>query len=122
VAPERLGLGSHSPITAGCGGWRNGEVAFILSDGTRRESDEDSVLRGVEGRCFPLQQAIDRQRFTGIHAETAIFIAAGGTIAIRSDRNPLSALHVAPLIAYLAVSPIPSDLEGELPVGWIKSA
>jgi predicted AlkP superfamily phosphohydrolase/phosphomutase len=72
------------------------------------------------GQRMPLHKAIYRQRFTGTHDDTAIFIAAGGAIEKQSMRGHLSVLDIAPLIAYLARSPIPNDLEGSLPSDWIK--
>jgi predicted AlkP superfamily phosphohydrolase/phosphomutase len=74
----------------------------------------------VDGTRLPLHRAIHRQRFTGIHDPTAIFIAAGGAIEKQSERGQLSVLDVAPLVAYLADSPLPDDLEGKLPLDWIK--
>jgi predicted AlkP superfamily phosphohydrolase/phosphomutase len=74
----------------------------------------------VDGEEMPLHQAIYRQRFTGIHDSTAIFIAAGGSIEKQTERHRLSVLDVAPLVAYLAGSGVPDDLEGKLPIDWIK--
>jgi hypothetical protein len=75
----------------------------------------------VDGVKMPLHKAIYRQRFTGIHDPTAIFIAAGGAIEKQSERDRLSVLDVAPLVAYLAGSGLPDDLEGRLPIDWIRS-
>jgi hypothetical protein len=76
----------------------------------------------VDGEKMPLHRAIYRQRFTGTHDPTAIFIAAGPSIAKQSGRGRLSVLDVAPLVAYLAGSGIPDDLEGRLPLDWIEPA
>jgi predicted AlkP superfamily phosphohydrolase/phosphomutase len=76
----------------------------------------------VDGQRMPLRKAIYRQRFTGTHDETAVFIAAGGVIEKQTKRDRLSVLDIAPLVAYLANSAIPSDLEGAVPTRWIKSA
>ena len=75
----------------------------------------------VDGERMPLRRAIYRQRFTGTHHPTAIFIAAGGAIEKQAQRGRLSVLDVAPLVAYLAGSAIPDDLEGRLPLAWIAS-
>jgi hypothetical protein len=69
---------------------------------------------------MPLHEAIYRQRFTGIHDPTAIFIAAGGAIEKQFKRDRLSVLDVAPLVAYLAGYGLPDDLEGRLPINWIR--
>ncbi len=79
----------------------------------------DGQIR-VDGVKMPLQDAIYRQRFTGIHAATAIFIAAGGAIEKQPERGRLSVLDVAPLVAYLAGLGLPDDLEGRLPIDWIS--
>ena len=76
----------------------------------------------VDGETMPLHQAIVRQRFTGTHDPTAIFIAAGAGIEKQPDRARLSVLDVAPLVAYLAGSTIPDDLEGRFPVEWVKAS
>jgi hypothetical protein len=73
----------------------------------------------VDDVKMPLHQAIYRQRFTGTHDPTAIFIAAGGAIKKQSERGRLSVLDVAPFVAYLAGSALPNDLEGNLPIDWI---
>lgn len=75
---------------------------------------EGSVVPGG-GEAVPLRQAFFRDAFPGKHHPTAVFVGAGGSIARRADRGSLSVLDVAPLVFYLAGSPIPDDLEGELP-------
>ncbi|NQZ95600.1 MAG: alkaline phosphatase family protein [Myxococcales bacterium] len=81
----------------------------------------DSEIR-VAGEVVPISHVIYRQRFTGTHHPTAVFIAAGGPIARRAERGRLSVLDVAPLVSYLAGSPIPDDFEHDLPVDWIEPA
>jgi len=76
----------------------------------------------VAGRVVPVSDALYLQRFTGTHHPTAVFIAAGGPIAKRVDRGTLSVLDIAPLITYLAGSPIPDDYAHGLPVDWIESS
>lgn len=78
---------------------------------------DGEVLRGE--RKLPLHEAIYRQRFTGDHHPTAIAIVAGGPIAERAERDEMTVLEIAPLIAYLMGSAIPDDLEGELLERWI---
>lgn len=80
---------------------------------------DDSIL--VDGVSMPVHEAIYRQRFTGTHDETAIFIAAGGAIRRQSVRGQQSVLDIAPLVAYLTGHPIPDDLEGTLPQDWIDT-
>ena len=80
----------------------------------------DGQIR-VDGVQMPLHRAIYRQRFTGTHDPTAIFVAAGGAIEQQSKRDRLSVLDIAPLVAYLAGGGIPDDLEGRLPLDWITS-
>ena len=74
----------------------------------------------VGGQLIPVHQAMIRQRFTGTHDETAIFIAAGASIKKQPKRGELSVLQIAPLVAYLAGAPIPDDLDGSLPTDWIE--
>jgi hypothetical protein len=75
----------------------------------------------VGDREVRLDAILHRQRFTGIHDPTAVFIAAGGPIAQRSERDQLSVLDISPLLFYLAGQPIPDDLEGRLPLEWIEA-
>ena len=81
----------------------------------------DSEIR-VDGVREPLRSAIYRQRFTGTHAPTAVFIAAGAPFQKRAERGRVSVLDIAPLVAYLAGSPIPDDFEGRVPIDWIAPA
>ena len=76
----------------------------------------------VDGERTPLSRAIHLQRFNGTHHPTAVFIAAGRGIGRQPERGRLSVLDIAPLVAYLADTPIPDDLEGSLPDGWIDDA
>lgn len=73
----------------------------------------------VNGAAVPLADAISRQRFTGTHDPTGIFLVAGGPIVQSDERIALSVLDVAPLLFYLAGQPLPDDLEGALPVAVI---
>jgi len=74
------------------------------------------------GKQRPLRDIAFADDFTGTHHETAVFAAAGGPIRAVEDRGNLSVLDIAPLIAYLAGTPIPDDLEGTLPAQWIDAA
>lgn len=78
----------------------------------------DGAVR-VHGRDAKLSDLMSRQLFTGEHHPTAVFLAAGGPIARDPQRGRLSVLDVAPLLLYLAGSPVPDDLEGAVPVRWI---
>jgi len=62
------------------------------------------------------------QRFTGGHAPTGIFIAAGGPIAARATRAEVSVLDVAPLLFHLSGRALPDDLEGRLPEELLDAA
>ncbi len=70
------------------------------------------ALGGLE---LPVSELFQRDEFTGAHHPTAIFFAAGGPIARLAERQRLSVLDVAPLLLYLAGSPVPDDLEGRVP-------
>jgi hypothetical protein len=54
--------------------------------------------------------------FSGAHAPLGIFFAAGGPIVSRAKRGRISVLEIAPLIAHLAGTPVPDDLEASVPV------
>jgi predicted AlkP superfamily phosphohydrolase/phosphomutase len=95
-------------------------MIVALPDGDALEALWPDGEIEVDGEPMPVRRAIHRQRFTGTHDPTAIFIAAGRGIARRSARDRLSVLDVAPLVAYLADEPIPDDLEGRLPERWIQ--
>lgn len=75
----------------------------------------------VADRPQSVSQAFRRDAFSGDHAEPGVFLAAGAPIAARAQRVRLSVLDVAPLLLYLAGSPIPDDLEGRLPEELIES-
>ena len=74
------------------------------------------------GKEMPLPDLLYADDFSGTHHPTAVFAAAGGPIVHRAERGALSVLDLAPLIAYLAGTPIPGDLEGTLPSAWIDPA
>jgi hypothetical protein len=78
---------------------------------------EDTVR--VAGRDESFADVFSRQLFTGEHDPIAIFLAAGGPIAPRSERGRLSVLDVSPLIFHLAGAPVPDDLEGAVPEQFI---
>jgi hypothetical protein len=76
--------------------WPDGEVAL----GDRR---------------LPLHEIFSLDEFTGTHAETAIFLAAGAPIAHVATRDRVSVLDVAALLFHLSGQPVPDDLEGRVP-------
>jgi hypothetical protein len=90
-------------------------VVFALPDVDLLEGLWPDGAVVVNGREMPLRDAISRQRFTGEHHPTAIFLAAGGPVTRRAERGSLSVLDIAPLLLYLTGRPLADDLEGELP-------
>jgi len=66
-------------------------------------------------RRLPVSRAFTRERFSGEHDPTGVFIAAGGPVAPQPDRGDVSVLDVAPLLFYLTGRGVPDDLEGRLP-------
>ena len=66
-------------------------------------------------RRFEISELFGVDDFTGKHQETAIFLAAGGPIAHVATRDRVSVLDIAPLVFYLAGTPLPDDLEGGVP-------
>ena len=97
-----------------------GVLGYPLADRLGDLWPEGEILRGDER--LSLYRAISRQRFTGTHHPTAIFVAAGGPIAAIPERGSLSVLDMAPLIAHLAGRAVPEDLEGQVPVEWLTAA
>jgi arylsulfatase A-like enzyme len=83
--------------------------------------EPDAVVR-VDGNKRPLRRVFSRQVFTGEHDPIAVFLAAGGPVAARAERDRISVLDVAPLLFYLAGSPVPDDLEGQVPTGLLEPA
>ena len=75
----------------------------------------------VAGRKLPRWQVFTHEKFTGDHEPIGIFLAAGGPVAHRADRDRISVLDIAPLIHYLAGDRIPDDLEGSVPQRWIAA-
>jgi hypothetical protein len=74
----------------------------------------------VSGKEMPVSAAFNRQGFTGEHDPVGILIALGGALSKRAPRGSISVLDIAPLVHYLAGSPVPDDLEGRVPEGWIR--
>ncbi len=74
------------------------------------------------GRETSLDAVFSRQVFTGDHDPIAVFLAAGGALAHRSERDRISVLDVGPLLLYLAGSAVPEDLEGRVPVRFLEPA
>lgn len=69
---------------------------------------EDPVVVG--GREVPLRTLMRLDPFSGAHAPTAVFVAAGGPFRAAPARLELSVLDIAPLVFHLAGQPVPSDL------------
>jgi hypothetical protein len=67
-------------------------------------------------------ELFSRHDFSGTHLPTGVMVAAGGPLVHRPERDRVSVLDVAPLIAWLAGEAIPDDLDGELPRRWIDPA
>ena len=91
---------------------RGGNLEDVWPDG---EIDAGGTRR-------PVRDVLHQQLFTGTHHPTAIFLAAGGPIRPSEERARLSVLDVAPLVLYLADTPIPDDLEGTLPTAHLDAA
>jgi hypothetical protein len=58
----------------------------------------------------------------GTHRPEGIFLAAGQGIQQNLGTPQLSILDIAPLVLYSVGLPIPSDLEGQLPVGIFEKS
>lgn len=97
-------------------------VVFALPDQEVLAAAWPDEMVRVGDREVRLDSVIHRQRFTGVHDPTAVFIAAGGPIARRAERERISVLEISPLLFYLAGLAIPEDLEGHLPLELIESA
>ncbi len=69
----------------------------------------------VGGQSLAVDEAYYRDSFSGDHDPVGIFIAAGGPIARKAQRQRLSVVDIAPLVFYLAGAAIPDDLDGKLP-------
>lgn len=82
------------------------DIERIWPDGLVRSGSQ----RARAGDLFQLAE------FSGDHAPIGIFLAAGGPIAPRAERGRLSVLEIAPLVAYLAGTAVPDDLEAAVPV------
>jgi hypothetical protein len=99
--------GSHALILAIP---RAGVLEELWPDGPVHSGDQKLRIDDV----------FSRQVFTGSHDEIAIFVAAGGGIVPDPQRGRISVLDVAPLIFHLAGSPVPDDLEGQVPAAWVE--
>jgi arylsulfatase A-like enzyme len=84
---------------------RNEALSAVWPDGELHAGD----------RRFKISELFSVDDFTGKHQETAIFLAAGGPIAHVPTRDRVSVLDIAPLVFYLAGTPVPEDLEGSVP-------
>ncbi len=72
------------------------------------------------GAALPVSEIITADGFSGTHHPIGILLAAGAPIRHLRERERVSVLEVAPLLAYLAGAAIPDDLEGSLPEHWIR--
>jgi predicted AlkP superfamily phosphohydrolase/phosphomutase len=95
-------------------------ILAIPRAGLLAELPPDSEVE-VGGKSVALERVFSRQVFTASHDPIGIFLAAGGPIARVPERGRISVLDVAPLLFYLAGSPLPDDLEGTLPAAWIDA-
>ncbi len=76
--------------------------------------DAGAQSRSIEEIFYPVD-------FSGAHAPLGIFLAAGGPIAGSAERETLSVLEIAPLIAWLAGAAVPDDLRA-VPVRLLRPA
>jgi len=97
----------------------HGWVIARFDDPLMRRLGPDARVRAA-GRTIRAGDLAFAERFDGKHHETAVFLAAGGPIRAIAERQRLSVLDVAPLVAYLAGQPLPDDLEGALPETFLR--
>jgi Type I phosphodiesterase / nucleotide pyrophosphatase len=74
----------------------------------------------ASGREHALSELAAPDDFTGRHHPTGVFLAAGGPIRHQSERQQLSVLEIAPLLAHLAGGPVPDDLERPVPEALLE--
>ena len=75
----------------------------------------------IAGTTLPISEIVFADGFSGTHHPIGIFLAAGAPIRHLVEREKVSVLEVAPLLAYLAGAEIPDDLEGSFLEHWIRS-
>jgi hypothetical protein len=66
----------------------------------------------IAGAALPVSEIVSADGFSGTHHPIGILLAAGAPIQHLAEREKISVLEVAPLLAYLAGAAIPQDLEG----------
>jgi hypothetical protein len=74
----------------------------------------------IAGATLPVSEIVSADGFSGTHDPIGILLAAGAPIRHLEERERLTVLDVAPLLAYLAGTPIPDDVEGSLREHWIR--
>lgn len=74
----------------------------------------------IGGATLPVSEIVGADGFSGTHDPIGILLAAGAPIRRLAERERVSVLEVAPLLAYLAGAPIPDDLEGSFLEHWIR--
>jgi hypothetical protein len=74
----------------------------------------------IAGAALPVSEIASADGFSGTHHPIGVLLAAGAPIRHLAEREKASVLEVAPLLAYLAGSDIPDDLERSLPAHWIR--
>jgi hypothetical protein len=74
----------------------------------------------IGGAQLPISEIVSADGFSGTHDPIGVLLAAGAPIRHLGERERVSVLEVAPLLAYLAGTAIPEDLEGSLQEQWIR--
>jgi len=74
----------------------------------------------IAGATLPVAEIVSADGFSGTHDPIGILLAEGAPIRHMGERERVSVLEVAPLLAYLAGTPIPDDLEGSFLEHWIR--
>jgi hypothetical protein len=75
----------------------------------------------IAGATLPVSEIVSADGFSGTHHPIGILLAAGAPIRHLAERERVSVLEVAPLLAYLAGAAIPEDLEGSFLEHWIRT-